>query len=161
HSRLSVAHETTRLPRRRPRQRKFARLLRRRNNERKRRAGRTCRRSCTRRGKREPPSQRSVESSPVGATRQAAAIPNSGEAQPQALDTQAPVVALPGFAALDRPRIGDRAGGDDLAGGERREARLSSEHAHEMRERVERATEHVAAYTAVDAGAVARQRQLE
>src|SRR5450755_2742831 len=47
----------------------------------------------------------------------------SGKTQPQSLDAQAAVVALPGFVSLDRPRIGDGAGGDDLANREWSEAR--------------------------------------
>ena len=64
-----------------------------------------------------------------------ALLRGSVEAQRQPLDSQHSIARRPGFAGRDRPGVGDRAGGDDLARGERRKLRLSRQQAGQMGER--------------------------
>ncbi len=66
----------------------------------------------------------------------AALEPASGERQPQAGNTELAVVALPGLAGGDGPRVGDGAGGDDLTRRERRRLGLPGDHASQMQQRV-------------------------
>lgn len=62
---------------------------------------------------------------------------------------------MPCFAGMDREGLGQRAGRDDLARGQRRIVRVVGEHIDEVTQRVKRAVEHGGAAAAVDEPVIA------
>ena len=85
----------------------------------------------------------------------------SGEGQRERLEAERAVVRSPLLAGAHGVRVGDGAGGDDLAGPESRRTGLLGDHSGEVAERERRAVQHVGPGAAVHEVSVAPERGLE